>query len=80
MHDTLSFIVKSLVENPDEVHISEEQDENGTQLSISVAQSDMGRIIGKEGKVIRAIRNAMKIKAMKQNQRINISLAEQAQQ
>lgn len=77
MKDTLEFIIKQIVDNKDEVQISEEEVDEITNLTISVAKDDMGKIIGKEGKVIRSIRNVMKIKAMKQNARINIALAEQ---
>ena len=77
MKETLHYIVSSIVENPDAVMI-EEQDDNGViTLLISVANEDMGKVIGKEGKVIRSIRNIMKVKAMKHNVRISVSLAEQ---
>ena len=76
MKDTLQYIVSSIVDNPDAVAI-EEHEENGiTNLIVTVAKEDMGKVIGKEGKVIRSIRNIMKIKAMKHNIRINITLAE----
>lgn len=76
MKDTLHFIITSIVDNPDAVAI-EERDEDGIiNLIITVAKEDMGKVIGKEGKVIRSIRNIMKIKAMKHNVRINVSLAE----
>lgn len=77
MKDTLHFIVTSIVDNPDEVAIEEQTGEDGIlNLVVTVAKEDMGKVIGKEGKVIRGIRNIMKIKAMKENVRINISLAE----
>lgn len=77
MKDTLSYLVASIVDQPDEVSIQEETDETGTiHFVISVAQEDMGKVIGKEGKVIRAIRNVMKIPAMKQDKHINITLLE----
>jgi predicted RNA-binding protein YlqC (UPF0109 family) len=77
MKDTLYFIVSAIVDNPDAVSI-EERDEDGiTNLIITVDASDMGKVIGKEGKVIRSIRNIMKVKAMKSDERIKISLAEQ---
>lgn len=80
MKDTLHFIIAAIVDNPDAISI-DEQDENGNvNFTISVAPEDMGKVIGKEGKVIRSIRNVMKIKAMKQNKRINIQLAETSQQ
>ncbi|GIW61788.1 MAG: UPF0109 protein [Patescibacteria group bacterium] len=76
MKDTLSFIVKSIVDHPDSVSV-EEREENGiTILTVSVAKDDMGKVIGKEGKVIRSIRNIMKVKAMKHNKRITVTLAE----
>lgn len=77
MKDTLLFIVTSIVDNTDAVTVEEEEGENGIRnLIVTVSKDDMGKVIGKEGKVIRSIRNIMKIKAMKENVRINISLAE----
>lgn len=80
MKDTLLYIITALVEHPDEVDVSEELADDITNFTVRVAKEDMGRVIGKEGKVIRSIRNVMKIKAMKQNKRINISLAEDGQE
>ena len=77
MKDTLEFIIKQIVDNKDAVEITEEEIDGVTNLTVSVAKEDMGKIIGKEGKVIRSVRNVMKIKAMKQNARINVQLAEQ---
>jgi uncharacterized protein len=79
MQDTLSYIVTSIVDNPDKVEIREEEADGVLNLIVSVAKEDMGKVIGREGKVIRAIRNVMKIKAMKQNARINITLTEELQ-
>ncbi len=76
MKDTLHFIVSSIVDNPDAVSIVENDEDGMTNLTITVDKADMGRVIGKEGKVIRSIRNVMKIKAMKQGIRINVSIAE----
>lgn len=76
MKNALQFIVASIVENDDAVVI-DESSENGTiNFTIHVAKEDIGKVIGKEGKVIRAIRNVMKIPAIKQNARIFISVAE----
>lgn len=76
MKDTLHFIISSIVDNPDAVKIDEHEEDGILNFSVTVAKEDMGKVIGKEGKVIRSIRNIMKIKAMKHGQRINISLAE----
>ncbi|HLD01722.1 MAG TPA: KH domain-containing protein [Patescibacteria group bacterium] len=76
MKDTLSYIVTAIVDDPKKVAITEEEVDEVTQFTIDVAPEDMGKVIGKNGKVIRSIRNVMKILAMKQNKRINISLTE----
>ena len=79
MKDTLQFIVAAIVDNPDAVSVEEQNEDDMLNLIITVDQADMGKVIGKEGKVIRSIRNIMKIKAMKYDKRIKISLAETAQ-
>ena len=66
MKDTLLNIVSAIVDNPDKVEIKEEEVEGVTNFIITVAPEDMGKIIGKGGKVIRAIRSVMKIPAIKQ--------------
>jgi len=76
MKDTLEYIIKSIVENEDKVEITEEEDLGVVNLTITVDPSEMGKVIGKEGKVIKAIRNVMRIPAMKQDKKIFISLAE----
>lgn len=80
MKETLHFIVSSIVDNPDAVAVEEREEDGILNLIVTVAKDDMGKVIGKEGKVIRGIRNIMKIKAMKHNVRINISLVEQPQE
>ena len=76
MKDTLSFIVTSIVEDPDSVKIDEDMSDPTTvHLIISVAKDDMGKIIGKGGKVIRAIRSVMKIPAIREDKRIYITIA-----
>lgn len=76
MKDTLNFIVTSIVEKPDAVSIAEEEKDGVLNFVITVDKDDMGRIIGKQGKVIKSIRNVMKIPAIKSNKKIYISLSE----
>jgi predicted RNA-binding protein YlqC (UPF0109 family) len=76
MKDTLHYIVSAIVDNPDAVAIEESEEEGMNIYTVTVAKEDMGKVIGKEGKVIRSIRNIMKIKAMKYDLRIKINLAE----
>jgi len=77
MKDLTHYLITHLVDNPDEVAIDEIENEHGAvTLTIHVAQTDMGRIIGKEGKVIRAIRDLVKILAVKENKHVDVILAE----
>ncbi len=77
MKQILHFIVSSIVDNPEKV-VVEEAEENGfVRLQLSVAKDDMGKVIGKEGKVIRAVRNVMKLPAIKQGKKVEVSLSEQ---
>ena len=76
MKDAISYIVASIVENKDKIQITEEVEGDFINFKISVDKEDMGKVIGKNGKVIRAIRNVIKIPAIKQNKKINILLEE----
>jgi predicted RNA-binding protein YlqC (UPF0109 family) len=76
MKDILLNIITAIVDNPDKIEIKEEEIEGVTNFIVTVAPEDMGKIIGKGGKVIRAIRNVMKIPAIKNGKRIFISLTE----
>lgn len=80
MKDILTYIISSIVNNADEVKI-EEQEENGiVNFTITVSKEDMGRVIGKNGKIIKSIRNIMKIPALKQNKKVFISLSDTPQE
>lgn len=79
MNETLHFIISAIVDNADAVKIDEHEEEGIHIYTITVDKDDMGKVIGKEGKVIRSVRNIMKIKAMKYNQRIKITLADTEQ-
>jgi predicted RNA-binding protein YlqC (UPF0109 family) len=76
MKNALQNIVTAIVENTEAVQIDEVEENGVVTFSIKVAKEDMGKIIGKEGKVIRGIRNVMKIPAMKNNKKVIISLVE----
>lgn len=76
MKDTLKKIIASIADNSDTVDVAEEENEGTFVFTVTVAKEDMGKIIGKEGKVIRAIRNVMKIPAIKANKRVEIALQE----
>lgn len=74
MKKALKYILLSIVEKGDKVKV-EESEENGiVNFTVKVAKEDMGKVIGKNGKIIRSIRNVLKIPAIKQNKKINIEL------
>lgn len=76
MKDLLEFIVKSIVDHPDQVKIKEEKEEGTIILKLNLAPEDMGRVIGKKGKIIKAIRTLVRIPAIKQGIRVNLDLEE----
>ena len=76
MKNTLKYIISSIVENPKALEIKEEEQDGIINFVITVSKEDMGRVIGKQGKVIKSIRNVMKIPAIKNNKKIYISLSE----
>lgn len=76
MKQALEFIISTIVEKPDSVKITENQEDNAVNYAISAAKEDMGKIIGKNGKIIKAIRNVMKIPAVKKELRVFVNLVE----
>jgi hypothetical protein len=76
MKDTLTYIISSIVEKPDAVKVKEEEKDGVLNFIVTVDKDDMGRVIGKQGKVIKSIRNVMKIPAIKNSKKIYISLSE----
>lgn len=75
LEELASFLARSLVDNPDEVEVtSTERDDSRVDLEIRVAQEDMGRIIGRQGRTIRAIRSVVKVAAVKADKRVDVEV------
>lgn len=74
--DFLEYIVKMIVGNPGDVKVERTVDEMGVLLTLSLNQSDMGYVIGKQGQTARAIRTLLKIVGAKNNARINLKINE----
>ena len=75
MKDTLTFIVQNLVDQPDAVNVTEVTKENGDLLlQLRVAPTDMGKVIGKQGRIAKAIRTLMKAPATKAGVRLSIDI------
>lgn len=77
MKDTLHYLVTAIVDHPESVVIDEAMDGETTVLTIHVHADDMGQIIGKSGRIIKAIRDLMKIIAVKHNCYIDVTLFEE---
>lgn len=72
MKDSLETIITSLVNEPSSVSINEVDGEKAIIFEVKVANSDMGRVIGKEGKMAKAIRTIMKALATKEGKKVNV--------
>ncbi len=72
----LEYIVKNLVNNPDDVETSEVQNSDRIVLKLKVNKEDMGRVIGKEGRIIRSIREIIYAYAMKEKQKVTVEVEE----
>lgn len=76
--DFLEYVVKALVDNPNDVKIDRRVDEMGVLLSLKVHPDDMGQIVGKGGSTARAIRSLVRIVGLKNHARVNLKIEEPA--
>ena len=72
MKDVLELIIASLVNNKEEISIEETSNEKSIDFKVKVAESDMGKVIGKQGRVAKSIRTVMKSIAGKQGKKVNV--------
>lgn len=72
----LEFVVKGLVDHPEQVKINRTVDELGVLLTLDVHPEDMGKIIGKSGNTAKAIRTILRVVGMKNNARVNLKINE----
>jgi predicted RNA-binding protein YlqC (UPF0109 family) len=77
MKDLIEFIAKSLVEHPEAVAVTEAVEADGsTLIKLAAATSDMGRIIGKQGRTAKAMRTLLNAKATRENKRASLQILE----
>ncbi|MDI6603457.1 MAG: KH domain-containing protein [Patescibacteria group bacterium] len=74
--DFLEYVIKALVDHPEDVKIERKVDEMGVLLSLKVNPEDMGQIIGKAGSTARAIRSLVRIVGLKNHARVNLKIEE----
>ena len=69
MKELVEYIAKSIVNSPEDVVVTEEEDERGITVKLQVADDDKGRVIGKQGRIAEAIRTLIRVKAAKTGSR-----------
>ena len=74
MKDLVEVIAKALVENPDEVVVTESVKDDETVIELSVAPADMGKVIGKQGRIAKAIRSVVKAASSKEDKKVIVEI------
>ena len=76
MKEVLEVIAKALVEHPDGVSVTEIKGDNSLTLELRVADGDMGKVIGKQGKIAKAIRTVVKAAASMENMHVSVDIVQ----
>ena len=76
LENLLVFLARSLVDEPDKVEVEGRETESRVDLTLRVAQGDMGKVIGRGGRIVKAIRIVMKAASVKENKRVNVEIAD----
>ena len=74
MKELVEVIAKSLVDYPDEVQVTETENDKAVVLELKVAQSDMGKVIGNQGRIAKAIRTVVKAAASKEDRKVIVEI------
>lgn len=77
MKDFIAWLVKAIVDNPEKVTVTESEDNGQLTFRLSVAAEDMGKVIGRGGKIIKSIRSLARVRGAKEKKRVNVVLLEQ---
>ncbi len=74
--DLLEYLAKSLVDNPDDVRVTVTETETTIVLELSVAKDDVGKVIGKQGRIARALRTIVKASAVRDGKRVIVEIVD----
>ncbi len=74
MKELVEVIAKALVEHPDEVLVTQKEEGKHITIELHVAASDMGKVIGKQGRIAKAIRSVVKAASSKENQKVDVEI------
>lgn len=78
MRDILEYVLKGIVDKPEKISVTESKEDDITRLKIAVDKEDIGKVIGKKGKVIKSIRSLLKVASIKNRQKIFLDTVEEA--
>ena len=76
MKELVEVIAKALVENPDEVVVNEKNDGHNIIIELHVAPSDMGKVIGRQGRIAKAIRSVVKAASSRENLKVDVEIVD----
>lgn len=76
MKELVDVIARSLVDKPDEVNVTEREDDNAIVVELRVAQSDMGKVIGKQGRIAKALRTVVKAASSKETRKVIVDIVD----
>ena len=74
MKEFLEYVAKSLVDNPDAVEVEVEEDDDEVSLVLNVEQADMGRVIGRDGRIANAIRSLLRVMGAKDGRHVELEI------
>ncbi|MCR4589953.1 MAG: KH domain-containing protein [Lachnospiraceae bacterium] len=74
MKEVVEVIARALVDNPDQVTVTETETDRDINIELKVAQSDMGKVIGKQGRIAKAIRSVVKAASSKETKKVNVEI------
>lgn len=77
MKELVEVIAKSLVENPDKVVVTQKENDNEIVVELKVAQTDMGKVIGKQGRIAKAIRSVVKAASTKETKKVVVDIVQE---
>ncbi len=76
LENLLLFLARQLVDEPEKVEVEARETDSRVDLTLRVAQGDMGKVIGRHGRIVKAIRSVMKAASVKANKRVNVEIAD----
>ena len=77
MKELVEVIIKALVDNPEGVTVTEKQDGRTTVLEVRVADGDMGKVIGKQGRIAKALRTVVNAAAIRENKKVTVEIVKE---